>query len=53
MRLHHAMTAAGTEAELDLYEGLIHNFPAHLPGAPESEQALQRLSAFLRLHLGY
>jgi len=38
--------------KLDLYEGMIHNFPDRIPDAPEAIAARQKMRAFLHQHLG-
>lgn len=52
VRLYQALDAAGAPVKLDLYEGMIHNFPDRIPDAPESAVALGKMLAFLARHLG-
>ena len=41
-----------SKVKLDLYEGMIHNFPDRIPDAPEAIAARQKMRAFLHQHLG-
>lgn len=43
---------AGGVAELDVYEGLIHEFQQLVPWAPETSTAMDRLGAFIARHTG-
>lgn len=51
VRLYRAVKAGGAEAELDLYEGMMHNFQATMPGTPEQHAAYARAKQFWDRHL--
>jgi acetyl esterase/lipase len=51
VRLYQGIEAGGGAAKLDLYEGLPHMFPHHLPEAPETQLALAKSRRFLDEHL--
>ena len=46
VRLNHALKEAGMTSELDVYEGMIHNFPGVLYGTPEVDAAMKEAAAF-------
>jgi len=52
VRMYQALDTAGVTVKLDLYEGMIHNFPDRIPDAPEAIAARQKMRAFLHQHLG-
>ncbi|HLY41171.1 MAG TPA: alpha/beta hydrolase fold domain-containing protein [Terracidiphilus sp.] len=39
--------AAGVDAQLDIWEGMVHGFPGSVGQLSASTQALQRIGAFL------
>jgi acetyl esterase/lipase len=51
VRLYQAIEAAGGTAKLDLYEGMPHLFPHHLPDSDEARLAREKARRFLDLHL--
>jgi acetyl esterase/lipase len=51
VRLYQALDATGVPVKLDLYEGMVHNFPDRIPDAPESIVARQKVRAFVLKHL--
>ncbi len=51
VRLYQALDAAGLEVKLDLYEGMVHNFPDRIPDAPQAVLARRKMYAFLHRHL--
>jgi acetyl esterase/lipase len=52
VRLYQALDVAGVPVKLDVYEGMIHNFPDRIPDAPESIVARRKIRTFLHRHLG-
>jgi monoterpene epsilon-lactone hydrolase len=52
VRMYQALDTVGVPVKLDLYEGMIHNFPDRIPDAPEAIAARQKGRAFLHQHLG-
>jgi epsilon-lactone hydrolase len=54
VRQYRAIDDAGSEAVLDLYEGMPHVFQMRLElaEAPETRAALKKMEAFLKKHLG-
>lgn len=44
--LHHVLAKAGVRTELDLHPGMVHSYPAILPGLPEARAARRRLATF-------
>ena len=52
VRTHLALRAAGSAADLLVFEGLSHGEYLTIPGASEKEQFLTELSHFLGRHLG-
>jgi epsilon-lactone hydrolase len=52
VRLYQALDAARVPVKLDLYEGMIHNFPDRIPDAPESILARSKMRDFFFQHLG-
>ena len=52
VRMYQALDTVGVPVKLDLYEGMIHNFPDRIPDAPEAIAARQKMRAFLHQHLG-
>jgi acetyl esterase/lipase len=52
VRMYQGLDAAGVPVKLDLYEGMVHNFPDRIPDAPESILARRKMRAFLHQHLG-
>ncbi len=53
VRFYQALDAAGVAAKLDLYEGMIHNFPDRIPDCPESALARGKMRAFLDRYLQF
>src|SRR5215472_1484441 len=51
VRMYQALDVAGVPVKLDLYEGMVHNFPDRIPDAPESILARKKMRAFLVQHL--
>lgn len=49
VRLHHALAKAAVPAQLDLHPGMVHSYPAILPGLPEARTARRRLASFFRV----
>lgn len=47
--VHHALTRAGARAQLEVNPGMLHSFPAILPGLPESRAARRRVGRFFTL----
>jgi epsilon-lactone hydrolase len=47
-RLAARARAAGVDVRLQVTEGAVHCFPLHVPGAPESVAAIERVGRFLR-----
>jgi epsilon-lactone hydrolase len=43
-------SAAGVDVRLEVTPGAVHCFPLHVPGAPESRAAIERVATFLRPH---
>jgi acetyl esterase/lipase len=54
VRLYRAIDGAGGTASLDLYDGMPHifQFRPQMVDSPESKAALQKMTSFLRQHLG-
>ena len=52
VRFYQGLDAAGVPVKLDLYEGMIHNFPDRIPDAPEAILARRKMRDFLHRHLG-
>ena len=52
VRMYQALDVAGVPVKLDLYEGMIHNFPDRIPDAPEAILARQKVRTFVHQHLG-
>lgn len=51
VRQYQVISGGGTEAVLDLYEGMPHVFQILLPQTPEAKRALSRITAFFDRHL--
>ena len=51
IRLYQALDAAGQNVKLDLYEGMVHNFPALIPDSPEGKLARRKMKQFVHFHL--
>lgn len=51
IQLYQKMNVNGHKAELDLYEGLPHDFQVQLPDTPESQAAFRRIQYFLNQYL--
>jgi acetyl esterase/lipase len=51
VRFYQALDVARVPVKLDLYEGMVHNFPDRIPDAPESIVARGKMRAFLAHHL--
>jgi epsilon-lactone hydrolase len=51
LRLYQALDAAGRDVKLDLYEGMVHNFPLLIPDSPEGKLARKKMKQFVRFHL--
>jgi epsilon-lactone hydrolase len=51
IQLYQKMNVNGNKAELDLYEGLPHDFQVQLPDTPESLAAFKRVQNFLNQYL--
>jgi acetyl esterase/lipase len=52
VRMYQALDVAGVPVKLDLYEGMIHNFPDRIPDAPEAILARQKVRTFVHQYLG-
>lgn len=51
VRLYQAIRNGGTDAILDVYEGMPHGFPAMFVSTPEAEIAERRAAGFLSQHV--
>ena len=51
VRLYQALDAAGQSVKLDLYEGMVHNFPARIPDSPEGKLARKKMKQFVHFYL--
>lgn len=51
VRLYQALDAAGQSVKLDLYEGMVHNFPTRIPDSPEGKLARKKMKQFVHFYL--
>ena len=51
VRLYQALDAAGQSVKLDLYEGMVHNFPLRIPHSPEGKLARKKIKQFVHFYL--
>jgi monoterpene epsilon-lactone hydrolase len=51
VRLYQALDAAGQSVKLDLYEGMVHNFPMRIPYSPEGKLARKKMKQFVHFYL--
>ena len=51
VRPYQSLDTAGQTVKLDLYEGMPHCFQFSIPDSQEGKAALQKVAAFLSLHL--
>ena len=51
IRLYQALDAAGQNVKLDLYEGMVHNFPMRIPHSPEGKLARKKMKQFVHFYL--
>ena len=47
VRLARSAEKAGVDVNLDIWEDMIHAFPAFVSVAPESKQAIERIGKFI------
>jgi monoterpene epsilon-lactone hydrolase len=52
IRLYQALDTAGQTVNLDIYEGMPHNFASRIPDAPEAKVARKKIQDFVRHHFG-
>jgi acetyl esterase/lipase len=51
VRFYQAVKMAGGEAELDIYEGMVHVFQGSMKDTPEGKQAFAEMLRFWNGHL--
>ncbi len=51
VRVAERATVAGVDTILDIWDDMIHNFPAFAVVAPESQEAIEKIGEFVRKHL--
>jgi acetyl esterase/lipase len=51
VRLYQALDSAGQSVKLDLYEGMVHNFPTRIPDSPEGKLARKNMKQIVRLYM--